>query len=118
MYLLYIIHFGRAFHHARHYVGTTAKSLAERLQVHRSGHGSCLTRAVVRAGIDLESIHLINSYGNRNDVRTAEIFVKRRHEAAMLCPKCAPDEQKKAYLRNKFYRSKKKKEKGENINAS
>jgi len=47
---VYLIHFHRAYHHARHYLGWTA-DLSERIDRHASGNGSPLVRAVTAAGI-------------------------------------------------------------------
>lgn len=47
---IYLIHFHRPYHHARHYIGWTA-DLGERLARHASGDGSPLIRAVMAAGI-------------------------------------------------------------------
>jgi len=51
MAIVYLLHFARPYHHARHYLGTT-KDLAKRLTLHREGKASSLMAAVARAGID------------------------------------------------------------------
>lgn len=48
--VVYLIHFERPLHHAKHYVGW-AEDLESRLKRHRSGSGGRLMAAVKRAGI-------------------------------------------------------------------
>lgn len=38
--VIYVLHFDRPLHHARHYVGY-ARNLRARLQAHAGGRGSC-----------------------------------------------------------------------------
>jgi hypothetical protein len=49
---VYVLHFGPAYKHARHYVGwTSGDDVNARLQVHLQGHGSPLVRA---AGVQVQ----------------------------------------------------------------
>ena len=66
--LIYLLHFDRPLHHARHYLGwTEGETLTERLDRHRSGHGSKLVAAVRRAGIDFKVARIWS--GTRHDER-------------------------------------------------
>ena len=53
MGLIYLLHFERSYHHARHYLGYT-DDLEARLAAHRAGRGSPLVAAAVRDGIEFE----------------------------------------------------------------
>ena len=80
---IYLLHFERPFHHARHYLGwTEGESLEARLQAHRSGQGAKLTAAVGAAGIG----YLVSRTwkGSRHDERK----FKRMKNTARLCPTC------------------------------
>lgn len=48
--VIYLLHFHKPYHHARHYLGWTA-DLPERLDRHARGAGSPLVRALREAGI-------------------------------------------------------------------
>jgi hypothetical protein len=50
--VIYLLHFSRPYRHAHHYLGFT-DNLEQRLAEHRSGRGSPLVAAAVRAGIDV-----------------------------------------------------------------
>lgn len=88
MFRLYIIHFEKPYYHAKHYIGITGQSLQTRLKKHRKRDGSCLTRAVVKADIKLQSIHLLGEFFNADLARQAEIKLKNRKESAKFCPRC------------------------------
>jgi predicted GIY-YIG superfamily endonuclease len=47
---VYLLHFERKLHHARHYLGY-ARDLDRRLQEHQAGQGARLMEVVVEAGI-------------------------------------------------------------------
>ena len=47
---VYLIHFDRPFHHARHYIGTT-RDLRTRLISHAQGRGANIIKAAMAAGI-------------------------------------------------------------------
>jgi predicted GIY-YIG superfamily endonuclease len=48
--VIYLLHFDRAFGHARHYMGS-AQNLEQRLAEHRNGKGARLMFSVAHAGI-------------------------------------------------------------------
>ena len=81
---VYLIHLGRPYRHARHYIGWT-RSLAARVAHHRAGSGSNFLRVVTGAGIDWE---VVRSWeGTRSDERR----LKSRRNAPRLCPVCASE---------------------------
>lgn len=89
MGLIYLLHFERSYHHARHYLGYT-DDLEARIAAHRCGRGSPLVAAAVRDGI--EFCVAATWPGDR----TAERLLHRRHNSPrQLCPICrgtpAPD---------------------------
>ena len=49
----YLIHFSEPFGHAKHYVGSTTRSVAERFAEHVAGQGANLTALAVQSGITL-----------------------------------------------------------------
>ncbi len=49
----YLIHFSEPFGHAKHYTGSTTRSVEERFAEHVAGKGANLTAKVVAAGIGL-----------------------------------------------------------------
>ncbi len=49
----YLIHFSAPFGHARHYVGSTTRSVEQRFAEHVRGEGANLTVLAVKAGITL-----------------------------------------------------------------
>lgn len=78
---IYLIHFVRRFHHARHYLGWTL-DLPGRLASHRAGRGAKLLRALAQAGIGWELVCWW--IGTRADERR----MKRRKGTPRLCPAC------------------------------
>lgn len=78
---IYIIHFERPFHHARHYVGW-ADDIEKRLQDHWMGRGAKILRAVRAAGIGWLVSRLMP--GTRNDERK----IKNGKNTSKLCPIC------------------------------
>lgn len=82
--MVYLIHFEKPYKGTRHYIGYCRDSLLEkRLEHHRMGRGSCLMRAVTRAGIGWEVVRTWpGADGN------FERLLKNRKKAAELCPVC------------------------------
>lgn len=81
--VLYLLHFDRPLHHARHYLGfcSSYEGLESRFSYHASGSGSRLLRAVGRNGW-----HVVRLWkGSRDDERR----LKRRKESPALCPECS-----------------------------
>lgn len=80
--IIYLIHFGEAFHHARHYIGST-DDLAERLKRHAAGQGARLMQVITDAGISWAVARTWE--GDRK----LERRLKRRKNAPNICPLCA-----------------------------
>lgn len=80
--VLYLLHFERPLHHARHYLGfcSSYEGLESRLDYHARGQGSPLLRAVGR-GWKVARLWK----GTRDDERR----LKNRKEAPSLCPVCS-----------------------------
>ena len=79
---VYLLHFGRRYHHARHYVGIAQDGdVQRRLAEHLAGHGSPLVRAVVAAGIGVDLV--LSMPGDR----TLERRWHNRH-GTRVCPRC------------------------------
>jgi hypothetical protein len=79
---VYLICFDAPYFHARHYVGYS-DNIAQRLEMHRAGHGSPLLAAVLAAGIDW---HLVQVWPGAD--RTFERKLHNRH-GSRLCPLAA-----------------------------
>ncbi len=78
---IYLLHFDRAYYHARHYIGW-ASDLDRRLERHDLGSGSRLVAAVLDAGIGFEVSRTWE--GTRRDERR----LHRRHNSPRECPLC------------------------------
>lgn len=78
--VVYLLHFGEPFGHARHYTGWTA-DLDQRLDEHSRGQGSALLRAVRAAGGTWE---LARTWAG---TRARERQLKQ-HGATRRCPLC------------------------------
>ena len=80
--VIYVLHFGRPYHHARHDVGIALDGdVRRRMREHLRGQGSPLVRAVAAAGID---IHLVlQVLGDRG----LERKMHNRH-GTRICPLC------------------------------
>jgi predicted GIY-YIG superfamily endonuclease len=78
---IYLIHFERSYHHARHYLGWTG-NVSARLVRHRNGQGSPLLRVVTSAGIEWELVRLWQGD------RSIERKLKKRKRSSGLCPVC------------------------------
>jgi hypothetical protein len=81
--MIYIVHFEKPYHHARHYLGYCADgALEQRLARHRAGQGSRLMYAIELAGIDF-----VISLTHPGD-RTFERKLKRAKNTPRFCPLC------------------------------
>lgn len=90
---VYIIHFDRAFHHARHYVGWAQdNNVEERMLKHMNGQGSSLLRAV-----NGENIPWLIARVWHNADRNFERWLKNQKRTAMFCPHCT-DKPRRASL--------------------
>lgn len=78
---MYLLHFDRPYHHARHYVGFTT-NLDQRVERHRAGRGSPLVQAASEAGIAFKVVRVWYNV-------TAQ-FERRVHhmQKKLLCPVC------------------------------
>lgn len=78
---VYLLHFDRPFHHARHYTGWTT-DLQARLEQHRAGRGARLLEVLRDNGIGWE---LARTW---DGTRGRERQLKREGGASRRCPKC------------------------------
>jgi hypothetical protein len=82
--VLYVLHFDRAYHHARHYVGIAEDGDAQRrFREHLGGQGSPLVRAVVAAGIAIQLAR--TAPGDR---RLERRWHQLNATGRLLCPIC------------------------------
>ena len=51
--MVYLLHFDRPLGHAKHYTGSTTRSVEERVAEHVAGRGANLTAKAIAAGITL-----------------------------------------------------------------
>lgn len=79
--LVYLLHFSRPYHHAKHYVGYT-QDLEQRYMTHLMGMGSPLVKAVVNAGIEVQVAKIF--VGDRY----LERAIKDRKNTPQICPIC------------------------------
>jgi hypothetical protein len=88
--MIYVLHFERPYHHARHYVGFAEHDVENRVREQLTSTGrrpSPLVRAVVAAGIGVVLAAVIE--GTREDERK----IKRGAKTSSVCPHC-----REAYL--------------------
>jgi hypothetical protein len=80
---VYLIHFDRPLHHARHYIGFCFESTAARLARHMAGNGAKILRALNAAGI---AYRIVRTWDEGDKV--LERKLKGRKNAKRLCPVC------------------------------
>lgn len=85
-YFVYLLHFHSRYYHAGHYTGMTA-NLDARLQLHRTGRGARLMRAITEAGITFEVARLWKCE-TWQEARALERKLKKLHNGPALCPLC------------------------------
>ncbi len=78
---VYLLHFSRPHHHARHYLGIT-DDLKSRLKQHRKGRGARLLAVIASHGI---SFTLARTW--QGD-KALERRLKNRKASPRLCPIC------------------------------
>jgi predicted GIY-YIG superfamily endonuclease len=78
---VYLIHFDRPYHHARHYLGYT-DDLPARLDRHLAGNGGRLLQVVRAAGIGYQVVRAWE--GDRG----LERKLKKQKGSPRLCPIC------------------------------
>jgi hypothetical protein len=83
--MVYLLHFDRPFHHARHYLGycNDSESLEQRIERHRAGDGAKLLRAVTAAGITFKVVRVW-----KKGSRKLERRLKAWKKSWQLCPIC------------------------------
>jgi len=84
--VIYLLHFDRPYHHARHYLGFVnggKKALDKRVERHRAGNGAKLLRALIAAGIGF----VVAKTWPEGD-RSEERRLKKHKHAPRLCPLC------------------------------
>lgn len=80
--IVYILHFHKPFHHAKHYVGwCKVGRFGERMSEHHRGIGAKLTAAVKEAGIGWEISWRKGSPLN-------ERWIKNQKRTPCICPYC------------------------------
>ncbi len=79
--IVYIIHLTRPVAHARHYIGTT-KIFKKRMALHKAGRGAKILKRANELGITWRVVY--KTWGGRN----LERKLKRRKDAASICPLC------------------------------
>jgi predicted GIY-YIG superfamily endonuclease len=80
---LYLLHFSRPYHHAKHYLGYTKYAdVRRRVADHQKGRGANLTRHAVQSGIEL---YLAWSASGE---RVEERRLKRYSHVNRWCPLC------------------------------
>jgi hypothetical protein len=83
---VYLIHFERPYHHAKHYLGFTSYgSVSIRFAAHQNGQGANLTQHVVRAGIALRLVRVW-----KGDRRLERKLKRISHIPERCCPICNP----------------------------
>jgi predicted GIY-YIG superfamily endonuclease len=80
--MIYLIHFDKPLHHARHYLGFCENDLERRIKEHKKGNGSPLMRAVKKAGINWSVVRVWEGD------RLLERKMKRRKKIKRYCPMC------------------------------
>lgn len=80
--MVYLIHFSKPFHHARHYLGYT-EDLKKRLHHHKKGTGSRLLRAVGEAGINFRVVRTWPDADGHFEQK-----LKKGKNSSKLCPIC------------------------------
>lgn len=83
--MIYVIHFSRRLHHARHYIGFCdgdESAVARRLEKHRTKKGARILAACVEKGIRFRVVAILP--GNRYKERR----LKRHKNGPRFCPLC------------------------------
>lgn len=97
---IYLLHFDRPLHHAKHYLGWAKDDPMDRVNDHLAGLSRvAIMRAAVAAGIHVE---LVRTWPAD---RTTERKLKNRKNARGLCPICRASYNEEAKLRMRRRRS-------------
>ena len=87
----YLLHFSEPFGHARHYCGSTTRSVEERFAEHVRGDGANLTALAVQAGITLTLARTWDcdrAMETRLKYRNNAARTGVKHGMARYCPTC------------------------------
>lgn len=82
MHGVYLIHFEKPLHHARHYIGYSS-DIAERVYMHRLGKGARLMEVLEELSMKWWVVKVWEG-----ETRAFERRLKNRHGAAPFCPEC------------------------------
>ena len=84
---VYLLHFTPALAHAKHYCGSTANGVRDRVRQHRTGQGACITRAAIAVGCKL---HVAKTwhFSDNHEARLFERALKNTHRLGDYCPMC------------------------------
>jgi len=87
---VYLLHFEKPYHHARHYIGYCENGdLDGRIERHRNGRGARLLEVVTEAGISFRIARIWHEVD-----RNFERKLKNRKKSSQLCPICKRKEAK------------------------
>lgn len=90
---VYILHIDPPYQHAKHYIGYTVRTVAERVDEHMAGRGSPLVAAALAAGHKI-TVALKWVEGNR----AWERYLKRKKGTPAFCPCCGAHERPRPNL--------------------
>lgn len=82
--MVYLIHFDRPYHHARHYLGYTKGPVERRFERHQSGDGARLLRQCNEAGIGYRVVRV----WEEGDQALERKLKRMRNTGKKLCPVC------------------------------
>lgn len=86
---VYLIHFDKKLQHAEHYMGS-AEDIAKRERRHRKGHGAQIMKAVVRAGIPWQIVHV---WRCETIAEAEKLERQKKGYNKRQCPICTPWEE-------------------------
>jgi predicted GIY-YIG superfamily endonuclease len=88
-HVVYLVHFDKRYHHARHYVGFS-EHLGRRMGEHRAGAGSRLLRAVAAAGVPFDVVFTSARSTATRTRRGCARYVQRPHAAPRRTSRAIP----------------------------
>lgn len=85
---VYLLHFDRPIHHAKHYLGYTClDSVDRRINRHRNGSGAKFLRVANHLGIQYSVVRTWEC-SNHVEAKHLERRLKSWHNSPKLCPVC------------------------------
>ena len=85
---VYLLHFNKPYWaNARHYIGYTKFTAAERCKLHREGKGSRLVDYALRHGCAFVIAHA-EHFETKQEARARERRIKKNGRIKNLCPIC------------------------------